>query len=473
MKDLKKFVESYYKKTTKLKEKFKATEENIWSGVTICCELNVQIGHFASLMPANNDYLKDSVRNIKDVADEICDIIFQIFNLIKYYKIKLNFWESKCFYDFEEESLKLDVNNLLLSIVIVSGRLSDAALRREKYKDNLNISDGKEYENIRENIYYLLILVYILSKKLTINLYNAYNKMIYDAQKYLNSFLYKGKYCTLNISNNKISKIIKINNLQTEEKNIFRLCMGNDPVNSINSYNKKLEIYLKNISLPKIYKINNNKDICIIQEFIQGYTLKETIKELTKKTSKNHKKILFNIYTRILEDIYSLSNSNIRIDSNINNFLITGNLYKDELNIYLVDITPPIYTDKLQKIKDHQHPLVKLNIDICYQITSYYYYFIKEIIINIKREQKLHEWNDFIYSILLYTDKFFFQLSNKNFYDIIKNIDADFYPFSLYLNNIEKLLSCNYNKKSEEIYQSIMDQSFIKYINIYEGRYKC
>ena len=135
---------------------------------------------------------------------------------------------------------------------------------------------------------------------------------------------------------------------QLDQKYFMYLCQNN-PKKNIQKYYQ--ELINSSIPVAKVYNISYSecKTLIIKQQFIDGNTLKETIDLLTKKLFACND---FNLLDLILKYIHKLIqlqkkvndfNSNIKIDLNTNNFIVNNN------EIVLVDITPPLYKNLLQK----------------------------------------------------------------------------------------------------------------------------
>ena len=109
-------------------------------------------------------------------------------------------------------------------------------------------------------------------------------------------------------------------------------------------------------------------------------------------------KMVFEIYTKILNDLIELynSNPNIRVDSNLCNFIICGEL--DKPKIFLVDIFPPIIVDKLEV--QTKTLLAMLILDFETSLIAFLYYYIRTIIRNSCRENRIRR---LIYRILEYS----------------------------------------------------------------------
>lgn len=71
------FLENCFDNAIKLKERFKITEKKEWNSLIVILELNIQIGHYTSLL-SNNEYTTEKGRKISDKADELSDILLQL-----------------------------------------------------------------------------------------------------------------------------------------------------------------------------------------------------------------------------------------------------------------------------------------------------------------------------------------------------------------------------------------------------------
>jgi len=129
------FINLCFDRAIELKKAFSITEKREWDSLTVILELNVQIGHYTSLL-YNNSYSLEIGRNINNKADELSDIILQICTLCW----KLNIKKEELMYmEYEintENTAMLDVFNLL-------GQISEIILEDNKYrhyKERLNFN---------------------------------------------------------------------------------------------------------------------------------------------------------------------------------------------------------------------------------------------------------------------------------------------------------------------------------------------
>jgi hypothetical protein len=161
-----------------------------------------------------------------------------------------------------------------------------------------------------------------------------------------------------------------------------------------------------------------NKSLHIKQEFIHGQSLKYYLYSANKFS-------YLDFYELILTDILKLysSNPDIRIDSNLDNFLVLDKY------IYFVDLTPPIFLSKMKPEKNnYEKKLFKLYYSIEYQIIAFTYYYLKPL---IYKENKLVSID--IYKKCL--DVFYHKINVMN---IPQKNNCE--PFDNYLFNLENYL---------------------------------
>lgn len=97
MEDLRiRFIDEFYNDAITLKEKFKITESKEWNVITVLLELSVQIGHIFDIK-CNNQGLKELMRNINNLGDEISDVLLQTMYLG--YMEKIDFKEKQILFN--------------------------------------------------------------------------------------------------------------------------------------------------------------------------------------------------------------------------------------------------------------------------------------------------------------------------------------------------------------------------------------
>ena len=189
---------------------------------------------------------------------------------------------------------------------------------------------------------------------------------------------FSGSYTKSYKENNFIYK--ELNLYGITEKKIFKSLCHTDPIESIYTYYYELlNIDFKVAKIHDIY-YNNDGNLIIKQEWIEGITLEKYLddnsklyfinRDITQVTEIFKKIIHNNIY------LYSC-NKDIRIDWNLRNFIIYEN------DLVIVDVVPPIYVSKLPKNNDfYMSILINLYVSTVTQIISILSYCVKPYITN-------------------------------------------------------------------------------------------
>lgn len=144
---------------------------------------------------------------------------------------------------------------------------------------------------------------------------------------------YKGYYIEGDIYGKYIKKKMVFNS-ENEKLMSEKIFNTNNKVNEYYNDLKNADILMPN--LIQIYE--KNAGIVIIQEFIKGYKLSDWIKQhITYKKIRGYE-FYYKQLLVMQKKVYAYD-ENMRIDFNLQNFIIKRNL------LYLVDITPPLYID--------------------------------------------------------------------------------------------------------------------------------
>ena len=456
----------YYTKSLVLKDRFKCTEKCEWTPITLCCELNIQVGHLTSLLIKNNNVhssIVETFRNVDNISDEICDVLFQLFNISGYYKIKLS-KNRTCFgINIDDD---ISICDLSFCIVSLTGEITDAFLRMYGYKDDLSRSIHTEFKFIKNKIYDVFLVIFKLVELMKININNEYDLMIKSADYYLKKReTLLGKYCSISFEQDTICK--RISELKRPEYDIYKFCCNNNIEDSIKSYLR--ELHFNNIKIAPIEHISTQEGETVIkQKRIYGKTLSVFISTITENISDDNLIIYKNIYKKMIDDIFEnyRYNQNIRVDLNLNNFIV-----EDITNdIFLVDIIPPIYVDRISKCNFQSEYLYKLYTDFIYQILAFLYYYLKPMIINSGIDITL---NNVLYDtyckLANYTQNKLYEITNDR--ATIKRLISNsatknkYKPYSLYLEIFSKFVIEEDPNKKLFFYNKIKRFSFTKYID--------
>lgn len=146
------------------------------------------------------------------------------------------------------------------------------------------------------------------------------------------------------------------------------------------------------VKMPKLIKCEEENNLCVVcQEYIDGVSMVEWIAENNIiQQLKSHLKY-FDILLGYQLDSYQ-KNENIRIDFNLNNFVLRNN------ELYLVDIMPPLFIDESvmrnrKKYNAKAAELVELYFNINYQIVSLIGYWFMECIYDLSLLQEPNRRN--------------------------------------------------------------------------------
>ena len=169
------FIDECYNDAITLKEDFKITESKEWDIITAILELGVQIGHIFVFF-FNNDDLKEPMRNINNLGDEISDVLLQTMYLG--YLEKVNFKEK---IDFKYS----DING----IIVLYGQLVETVMEETNYrfkKERVGFNTRLDFIKDRTLRIYLLTINY--AKMNNINVIEEFKKMKKNAEGFLKEY---------------------------------------------------------------------------------------------------------------------------------------------------------------------------------------------------------------------------------------------------------------------------------------------
>ena len=124
-----------------LKQEFKKTELMPWNNLVFAGELNLQIGHFNSLL--FDSEAKKYLPQVHDIADEAADIIFNVFNLASNLGINIS-TES-----VRQNTDDLTLDQLANEITVLGAVLWDGIAKADGYKAYVN-DDDRQLLNVEE-----------------------------------------------------------------------------------------------------------------------------------------------------------------------------------------------------------------------------------------------------------------------------------------------------------------------------------
>ncbi len=176
------FLENCFDNAIKLKERFKITEKKEWNSLIVILELNIQIGHYTSLL-SNNEYTTEKGRKISDKADELSDILLQLCALCWKLKIKKQDIILKEYNFNDEFYATLDLQTLL-------GQISEVLLEEAQYrhyKPRYNFKNHTDF--LIEKISKMFSIVIEIGKINKFNMIEEFNIMCKDASNFLDSYV--------------------------------------------------------------------------------------------------------------------------------------------------------------------------------------------------------------------------------------------------------------------------------------------
>ena len=176
MEDLRiKFIDECYEDAVKLKQEFKITESKEWDVITVLLELGVQIGHIFDIK-CNNDSLKELMRNISDLGDEISDVLLQTMYLG--YLEKVDF-KTKINFEYS------DING----IMVLYGQLIETVMEETSYRFKKERAGfNTRFDFIRDRILKIYLLTINYAKENNINVIEEFKKMKKDAEGFLKKY---------------------------------------------------------------------------------------------------------------------------------------------------------------------------------------------------------------------------------------------------------------------------------------------
>lgn len=177
------FLDIYYEKAIKLKDRFRITENRTWNAVTVLGEMNTQIGHFCLLLSEHKEY-GETGRNIYNIGDELSDIVLQIITLSS--KLKVNLKKYK--YNYKNIVFS-SVSDAMLSFNTVYGQVSEIILEKYNYRHyKIRYGFAKVNDFILYKLATLLEIIFSIADILNIDISFEFDKMIEDANKFLDKF---------------------------------------------------------------------------------------------------------------------------------------------------------------------------------------------------------------------------------------------------------------------------------------------
>jgi hypothetical protein len=176
MEDLRiRFIDECYNDAITLKEQFKITESKDWDIITVLLELGVQIGHIFDI-ECNTGSLKEPMRNIHELGDEVSDVLLQTMYLG--YLAKVDFKRK---IDFEY----YDING----IMVLYGQLVETIMEENSYRfKKERVGFDTRLDFIKDRILKIYLLTINYAKENNINVIEEFKKMKKDAEGFLREY---------------------------------------------------------------------------------------------------------------------------------------------------------------------------------------------------------------------------------------------------------------------------------------------
>ncbi len=431
------FIDCYSLKTRELKRRFYELEDRKWSIETYWMELCIQMGHFVyvTLTEDNKIILKEPNRNLDNVADEICDILYQIINVIK--ELGLKFTEElQCSIYCSSEAEMKEL------IIVMIGQMGDAILRKDGFKQKHNCLEQIENKLIIQNCFNIITLLFAYIDNHQIHIEDAFEEMIKSASEYVVKMdkMKDGYFSKIE------KKEIVEKRIYFEKENIAQTLLQNQDIAfGVWEYVDRLKF--NNIRIVKPMDVSViGHELVIIQPYVPGRRLDQFISSFIRIIPMID--IIKSMYCEILNEIVLLyeCDKNVRVDTNLGNFIID---YKENsYDLYYVDLYPPILIDHLANNVDNSI-IIHLFIDMKVSILSLLYNYCRKILDNIvdaekdiKSQAKLT-----IHDIINYTYK---QLKRINYIDKIE-LQSSYKYFEEKIKVIHNFLDLTREEQSEKI----------------------
>ena len=272
MKDIIKFLDTYYDDALKLVSDFDITKGKEWDPKDYLNELYVQLGHVYNVL-FSNDNVNENKRKIDNLGDELSDVLLQLINLAR--ALNIDMYGIKEYENYQYD----DLNGL----TILLGQLTEAVMenyecRFKKSRANFNTS----YDFVKDRLYKLFIITYQISKKYKLNMIKEFGDMLNDANGFLDRFR-KG-------NNNKMEFI----DIFDKKGNLLGYC-EKDQAHKLGYWHKVFGCLIYNNKSNKVFlqlkNPNHNKvnkkpllEITAGGHLLSGETLKNGIREIKEET---------------------------------------------------------------------------------------------------------------------------------------------------------------------------------------------
>ena len=174
MKDIIKFLDTYYDAALKLVSDFDITKSKEWNPRDYLNELYVQLGHVYNVLFANEN-VNENKRKIDNLGDELSDVLLQLINLARV--LNIDMYGIKEYKNYKYD----DLNGL----TILLGQLTEAVMEIYECRFKKNRADfNTSYDFVKDRLYKLFIITYQISKNTLILKSHLYANIIKNQVSY-------------------------------------------------------------------------------------------------------------------------------------------------------------------------------------------------------------------------------------------------------------------------------------------------
>ncbi len=280
MEEIVKFLDTHYEAALKLVRDFNITKNKEWNPSDYLNELYVQLGHVYNVL-FSNDNFNESERKIDDLGDELSDVLLQLINLANILNIDMCGINEYKDYKCEE----INGMNILL------GQLTESIMetyecRFKKSRVDFNTS----YDFIKDRLYKLFIIAFNISKHYNLDMIKEFNKMLKDANNFLDRFRSNKKMTTEFID------------IFDENENLLGYC-EKEYAHKLGFFHKVFGCLIYNNKKNKVFfqikNPNHNKkpllEITAGGHLMSGETLENGVREIKEETGfvVDYKKLVF------------------------------------------------------------------------------------------------------------------------------------------------------------------------------------
>ena len=272
MKDIIKFLDTYYDAALKLVSDFDITKSKEWNPRDYLNELYVQLGHVYNVLFANEN-VNENKRKIDNLGDELSDVLLQLINLARV--LNIDMYGIKEYKNYKYD----DLNGL----TILLGQLTEAVMEIYECRFKKNRADfNTSYDFVKDRLYKLFIITYQISKKYKLNMIKEFNDMLKDANGFLDRFR-KGntsKIEFIDIYDEKGNLLGYCEKTQAHKLGYWHKVFG---CLIYNSKKNKVFLQLKN---PNHNKVNKAPllEITAGGHLLSGETVKNGVREIKEET---------------------------------------------------------------------------------------------------------------------------------------------------------------------------------------------